>query len=90
MSVFPGPGKITPPTAQHAVRQGHALARNVAASLGPGRSRPYKHHDLGLVVDPGPGFAVANPLGVQLSRLPAKAVTRAYRLFAMPRAGRRG
>lgn len=84
------PGKITPPTAQHAARQGHALARNVAASLGRGRSRPYKHHDLGLVVDLGPGFAVANPLGVQLSGLPAKAVTRAYHLLAMPRAGRRG
>lgn len=62
------PGKITPPTAQHAVRQGHVLARNVAASLGRGRSRPYKHHDLGLVVDLGPGFAVANPLGVPAFR----------------------
>ena len=30
------PGKITPPTAQHATRQGKALARNVAASLGYG------------------------------------------------------
>lgn len=30
------PGKITPPTAQHATRQGKVLARNVAASLGYG------------------------------------------------------
>ena len=30
------PGKITPPTAQHATRQGKTLARNVAASLGHG------------------------------------------------------
>ncbi|MDT7739123.1 MAG: hypothetical protein QOK09_2492, partial [Mycobacterium sp.] len=28
------PGKITPPTAQHAIRQGKVLADNVAASLG--------------------------------------------------------
>lgn len=84
------PGQVTPPTAQHAVRQGRALARNVAASLGHGQARPYKHHDLGLVVDLGPGFAVANPLGIQLAGLPAKAVTRAYHLFAIPRAGRRG
>lgn len=84
------PGQVTPPTAQHAVRQGRALARNVAASLGRGRARPYKHHDLGLVVDLGPGFAVANPLGIQLTGLPAKALTRAYHLFAMPRASRRG
>ena len=84
------PGRATPPTAQHAVRQGRALARNVAASLGDGLARPYKHHDLGLVVDLGPGFAVANPLGIPLAGLPAKALTRAYHLFAMPRAGRRG
>jgi NADH dehydrogenase len=79
------PGKITPPTAQHATRQGKTLARNVAASLGIGRAAPYKHRDMGLVVDLGPGFAVANPLGVQLSGLLAKAVTRAYHTYAVPR-----
>ncbi len=80
------PGKITPPTAQHAARQGKALARNVAADLGIGAPKPYKHHDMGLVVDLGPRFAVANPLGIHLSGLPAKAVTRAYHLYAVPRA----
>jgi NADH dehydrogenase len=79
------PGKITPPTAQHATRQGKTLARNVAASLGIGRAAPYKHRNMGLVVDLGPGFAVANPLGVQLSGLLAKAVTRAYHTYAVPR-----
>ncbi|MDD4868547.1 MAG: NAD(P)/FAD-dependent oxidoreductase [Mycobacterium sp.] len=78
------PGRITPPTAQHATRQGKALARNVAASLGHGSSKPYKHRNLGLVVDLGPGYAVANPLNVHLSGLPAKAVTRAYHLYAIP------
>jgi NADH dehydrogenase len=79
------PGKITPPTAQHATRQGKALARNVAASLGYGTSKQYKHRNLGLVVDLGPGHAVANPLNVQLSGLPAKFVTRCYHLYAIPR-----
>lgn len=79
------PGKITPPTAQHATRQGKILARNVAASLGIGASVPYKHRDMGLVVDLGPRFAVANPLGLRLSGLPAKAVTRAYHTYAVPR-----
>ncbi|MCV7379223.1 NADH dehydrogenase [Mycobacterium alsense] len=79
------PGKVTPPTAQHATRQGKVLARNVAASLGYGASKRYKHRNLGLVVDLGPGYAVANPLNVHLSGLPAKAVTRAYHLYAIPR-----
>lgn len=79
------PGKITPPTAQHATRQGKTLARNVAASLGYGTKKLYKHRNMGLVVDLGPHHAVANPLGVQLSGFPAKAVTRAYHLYAIPR-----
>jgi len=79
------PGKITPPTAQHAIRQGKVLAHNVAASLGYGKPKNYKHRNMGLVVDLGPRYAVANPLNIQLSGLPAKAVTRAYHLYAMPR-----
>ncbi|MDY6872312.1 MAG: NAD(P)/FAD-dependent oxidoreductase [Actinomycetota bacterium] len=78
-------GVITPPTAQHATRQGKVLARNVAASLGHGTKKLYKHRNMGLVVDLGPRYAVANPLGVGLSGLPAKAVTRAYHLYAIPR-----
>ncbi len=76
---------ITPPTAQHAIRQGKVLARNVAASLGYGTRKEYRHRNMGLVVDLGPHYAVANPLNVQLSGYPAKFVTRAYHLFAIPR-----
>ena len=79
------PGKITPPTAQHATRQGKVLADNVAASLGRGKKRDYKHRNMGLVVDLGPRQAVANPLNIQLSGYPAKFVTRAYHLYAIPR-----
>jgi NADH dehydrogenase len=79
------PGKITPPTAQHATRQGKTLGNNVAASLGHGKTREYKHHDMGLVVDLGPHQAVANPLRIPLSGFPAKVVTRAYHLYAIPR-----
>ncbi len=79
------PGKITPPTAQHATRQGKVLARNVAASLGYGTPKDYKHRNLGLVVDLGPWHAVANPLNIHLSGLPAKVVTRSYHLYAIPR-----
>jgi len=79
------PGQLTPPTAQHATRQGKLLAHNVAASLGYGRMKSYKHRNMGLVVDLGPRKAVANPLNIRLSGYPAKFVTRAYHLYAIPR-----
>jgi NADH dehydrogenase len=80
------PGQYTPMTAQHAWRQGKAAGRNVAASLGigDGRSRAYRHRDLGFVVDLGGAKAAANPLGVPLSGPLAGAVTRGYHLAAMP------
>jgi NADH:ubiquinone reductase (H+-translocating) len=78
------PGQSTAMTAQHAQRQGKLVGRNIAASLGHGTSRPYKHHDLGFVVELGGKDAAANPLHVPLSGLPAKAVTRGYHLTAMP------
>jgi len=70
-------------TAQHAVRQGAAAGRNVAASLGYGEAKPYRHRDLGFVVDLGGIDAVANPLGLHLAGAPAAAVTRAYHLLAL-------
>jgi NADH dehydrogenase len=74
----------TPPTAQHAQRQGTVLGRNVGASLGIGHSRRYRHKDLGLVADLGGWDAVARPLGVPLTGPAAKIVTRAYHLYALP------
>lgn len=78
------PGECTPMTAQHAVRQGKTVAHNVAASLGEGERRPYKHHDLGFLVDLGGLQAAADPLGVPLSGPVANAVMRAYHLASMP------
>ncbi|MEU1840365.1 NAD(P)/FAD-dependent oxidoreductase [Micromonospora chersina] len=81
------PGRATPMTAQHAVRQGKLAADNIAASYGTGRRRPYRHRDLGFVVDLGGWQAAAAPLHVPLSGPLARAVTRAYHLSALP-AGR--
>jgi len=79
------PGSVTAMTAQHAQRQGTLVADNIASACGlGGRRRPYRHHDLGFVVDLGGVKAAADPLGVRLSGLPAKAVTRGYHLLAMP------
>jgi NADH:ubiquinone reductase (H+-translocating) len=78
------PGQITGMTAQHAVRHGTAVARNIAASYGYGRRRAYKHHDLGFVVDLGGLDSAANPLRLPLRGFPAKVVTRGYHLLSMP------
>ncbi|TQE18828.1 NAD(P)/FAD-dependent oxidoreductase [Streptomyces ipomoeae] len=75
---------FTPMTAQHAWRQGKVAGHNVAASLGLGEPKPYRHGDLGFVVDLGGVKAAANPLGVPLSGPVAGAVTRGYHLAAMP------
>ena len=77
------PGQICGMTAQHAQRQGKQAARNVAASLGHGTARRYKHRDLGFLVDLGGLAAAANPLHIPLSGLPANVVTRGYHLTAM-------
>ncbi|WP_030906806.1 NAD(P)/FAD-dependent oxidoreductase [Streptosporangium amethystogenes] len=79
------PGEYTAMTAQHAGRQGRRAARNIAASYGHGRLRPYRHSDLGFVVDLGGAAAAADPLGMPLSGMIAKAVTRGYHLLAVPR-----
>jgi NADH dehydrogenase len=78
------PGQITGMTAQHAQRQGVRAARNVAASFGQGSRKPYRHRDLGFVVDLGGAQAAANPLGVPLGGLAAKVVTRGYHLLSLP------
>jgi NADH dehydrogenase len=78
------PGSITGMTAQHAQRQGHHAARNIAASLSGGRLEPYRHRDLGFLVDLGGFQAAANPLHVPLSGLAAKVVTRGYHLYSLP------
>jgi NADH dehydrogenase len=78
------PGQITGMTAQHAQRQGARAARNVAASYGVGTRKPYRHRDLGFVVDLGGAQAAADPLGIPLGGIPAKLVTRGYHLLSLP------
>ncbi|MFF3906568.1 NAD(P)/FAD-dependent oxidoreductase [Streptomyces sp. NPDC001848] len=78
-----GPDAICPPTAQHAMRQGWRAAKNVAAALHGARLTPYRHRDLGLVVDLGGVQAVSKPLGVELTGLPAQVVARGYHVGAL-------
>ena len=77
------PGQVCGMTAQHAVRQGRQVARNVAASLGKGTAKRYEHHDEGFLVDLGGLAAASNPLNIPLSGPAANVVTRGYHLSAM-------
>ncbi len=77
------PGQVCGMTAQHAQRQGKLVARNVAASLSGGTAQPYRHQDLGFLVNLGGLAAACDPLHVPLSGPPANALTRAYHLSAM-------
>lgn len=78
------PGQLTAMTAQHAQRQGKTAARNIAATLGQGTRKRYKHRDLGSVVDLGGWQAVANPLHIPMSGPLASFITRGYHLYALP------
>lgn len=80
---------LCPPTAQHAMRQGAAVARNIKADLRSQPRQDYEHHDLGLVVDLGGVDAVARPLGQSLSGPLAKLVTAGYHWYALPTVKRR-
>ena len=80
---------VCPPTAQHAMRQAAAVAGNIRADLGGHALKPYRHRDLGLVVDLGGPDAAATPLGVHLRGRLAKLITLGYHLYALPSRKRR-
>ncbi|WP_019547740.1 NAD(P)/FAD-dependent oxidoreductase [Streptomyces sulphureus] len=76
-------GAVCPPTAQHASRQGKHAAQNLVAQLHGEPTTPYRHRDLGLVVDLAGRDAVANPMGFELSGMTAQLVTRSYHLLSL-------
>ncbi|HEY4897620.1 MAG TPA: NAD(P)/FAD-dependent oxidoreductase [Solirubrobacteraceae bacterium] len=83
------PGRSCPPTAQHAIRQGRLVARNVAATLGGGRTRPFRYKTKGVVAELGHNKAVAITLGIRWRGFPAWLIARTYHLLLMPGFGRR-
>jgi NADH:ubiquinone reductase (H+-translocating) len=79
----------TPPTAQHAIRQGRVVGGNVAAALTGAKPRPFRYRTLGVFVDLGQHKAVATMLGVRLRGFPAWFAARSYHLAMMPGVARR-
>jgi NADH dehydrogenase len=82
-------GAFCPPTAQHAIRQGRLVARNVASTLSGGTARPFRYRTKGVVAELGHNQAVAITLGVRWRGLPAWFIARTYHLLLMPGFGRR-
>jgi NADH dehydrogenase len=74
----------TPPTAQHAIRQGRRVARNVAASIGTGKIKPFTFKTKGVFVDMGQGEAVATTLGIRWRGAAAWWLARSYHLAMLP------
>ncbi len=83
------PGRSCPPTAQHAIRQGRLVARNVAAALAGGGGRPFRYRTKGVVAELGSRQAVAITLGIRWRGRPAWLIARSYHLLLMPGLGRR-
>jgi NADH:quinone reductase (non-electrogenic) len=78
------PGAPTPPTCQHALRQGRTVAGNVAAALGAGKPKPFSYKTLGVFVDMGHHKAVAETIGIKWRGFPAWFLARTYHLAMMP------
>ncbi|HEU5332225.1 MAG TPA: NAD(P)/FAD-dependent oxidoreductase [Actinocrinis sp.] len=78
------PGAQTVPNAQHAVRQGKLLARNIAASLRGRELRQYVHHSFGTVATLGLGRGIFQYHGIVIKGFPAWLMHRGYHVLAVP------
>lgn len=78
------PGAVTVPNAQHAVRQGTRLARNLVADLRGRPTRPYVHRSLGTIATLGLGSGVFEYRRVVVRGWLAWAVHRGYHVLAIP------
>lgn len=82
-------GEACPPTAQHAIRQGRLVARNVAAALADAPPRPFRYRTLGVFVDLGRGKAVAQAGPFRFRGALAWFMARTYHLANVPGTKRR-
>jgi NADH dehydrogenase len=77
-------GAMTVPNAQHAVRQGKLLARNIVASLRGRDPKPYVHHSLGAVATLGLGRGIFQFRRLVIKGFPAWLMHRGYHVLAVP------
>jgi NADH dehydrogenase len=78
-------GKPYPPTAQHALRQGKVLARNIAAEIRGEPKKPFVFSTIGQLAAIGMRTGVANILGIKFSGFLAWWIWRTIYLSKLPR-----
>lgn len=79
-----GHGGISPPTAQHAVRQGAYLGRHLPTMLAGGDTPPFRYRTMGELVSLGHRRAVGRVLGVTVSGFVGWFLWRSYYLLRLP------
>jgi NADH:quinone reductase (non-electrogenic) len=82
-------GGLAPPTAQHAMREGRRLGRNLTAMLLGGELEPFVWRNVGGVCSLGRYKGVANVFGIKVKGFLGWFLHRSYHLWAMPTIGRR-
>jgi len=85
----PATGGFHPPTAQHAIRQGRVLARNILRSLRGESARPFRFRTIGQLASLGRRTGVAQILGVHFSGFVAWWLWRTIYLMKLPRLEKR-
>ncbi len=81
----PRTGKPYPPTAQHALRQGRVLARNMCAAIRGGVKKPFVFSTLGQLAAIGKRTGVAQMFGFNFSGFVAWWLWRTIYLSKLPR-----
>jgi NADH:ubiquinone reductase (H+-translocating) len=82
-------GGLAPPTAQHAMREGRRLGRNVSATLLGRELAPFVWKNVGGVCSLGRYKGVASVFGINVKGFLGWFLHRSYHLWAMPTIGRR-
>lgn len=77
-------GKLCPPTAQYALRQGKTLAQNIAAAIDGRKPVEFRHKSLGLLAGLGRRCAVAEVFGMRFSGFVAWWMWRTIYLLKLP------
>jgi NADH:quinone reductase (non-electrogenic) len=73
------PGRVDPPTSQHALRQARHLARNLS-----GEPKPYRYRMLGQAATLGRYKGIADVMGFRLRGFVGWFFTRTYHLYQLP------